>query len=146
MSANRHLDRYQGLDVRVVADHSPESFDGPFAGMVSLLASARSDWLMCIPCDAVQVPSNLAQRFRQRAVTESADIVVLADEQGIHPTHCLIRTALADDAAKCFASGERAPRRWLRRHRLGYLNGPSPLNINTPERLAEVAAALELEE
>lgn len=142
VSANRNLDRYRALGVRVVCDERPDAYDGPLAGIVQLLAAASQDWLLCVPCDAVIVPPDLAARFAALATAEGADLAVLADEAGIHPTFCYIRTALADDARRCFASGERAPRRWFARHRLARLMAPPPVNLNTPEALAALKLRL----
>ena len=89
-----------------------------------------------MPCDAVRLPPDLTARFAACAQAEQADIAVLADAQGIHPTFCYVRTALAEDARRCFEAGERAPRKWFARHRLARLMAPTPLNLNTPEALA----------
>lgn len=136
ISANRTLDRYRALGARVVADEDGAAYQGPFAGMVRLLKSARHAWLMCVPCDALVLPENLAGRFASTAIAQGSDIVVLADGDGIHPTFCWLRTSLADDARRCFDEGERSPRRWFARHRMARLMGPAPLNLNTPESLA----------
>lgn len=138
ISANRHLDRYAALGARVVADASPQDYQGPFAGMVRLLGAARGDWLLCVPCDAPRLPAALAARFAARVAQDGADLAVLADANGLHPTFCYVRTALADDARACFEAGERAPRRWFERHRVARLQAASPLNLNTPEALASV--------
>ncbi len=137
VSANRNVDRYRALGVTVVSDPctGQERFDGPLAGLLSLLEAARQDWLLCVPCDAVQVPADLAQRFAAAASAGQADIAVLADGQGLHPTFCFVRTALAADARRCFEDGERAPRRWFERHRIARLEAPAPINLNTPEGL-----------
>lgn len=138
ISANRHLDRYAALGARVVPDASPEGYEGPFAGMVELLGAARGEWLLCVPCDAPRLPPDLAARFGACAAQDGADIAVLADRDGIHPTFCYVRTGLAADARAAFAAGERAPRRWFERHRLAYLHAATPLNLNSPEALASV--------
>lgn len=138
ISANRHLDRYATLGARVVPDASPDGYEGPFAGMVALLGAARGQWLLCVPCDALRLPPDLAARFAACVAQGGADIAVLADHDGIHPTFCYVRTALAADARAAFAAGERAPRRWFDRHRVARLDAPTPLNLNSPDALASV--------
>lgn len=142
ISANRNQARYAALGARVLADPAPDQYQGPFAGMVQLLCAARHDWLLCVPCDALSLPPDLALRFARCLAAESADLAVLADAQGIHPTFCLLPTALAADAHAAFEAGERAPRHWLARHRVARLMAPSPLNLNTPEGLAAVQLRL----
>jgi len=137
VSANRNLDRYRALGVTVVSDAGAdaERFDGPLAGLARLLGAADQDWLLCVPCDAVQLPFDLALQFAAAASAAQADIAVLADAEGLHPTFCYVRTALAADAQRCFDDGERAPRRWFERHRVARVEGPAPINLNTPEAL-----------
>lgn len=140
ISANRNLERYAELGATLVIDATDPPYQGPFVGLVRLLETARHDWLLCVPCDAVILPADLATRFAQCVADAHADLAVLADADGIHPTFCFVRTALAADARKCFDAGERAPRRWFARHHIAHLYGSSPVNLNTPESLA----ALEL--
>lgn len=138
ISANRHVERYAALGARVLTDPDPSRHEGPLAGLVELLGAARHDWLLCVPCDALLLPPDLATRLAARAQAEAADLAVLADETGIHPTFCLLRTALAADARAAFQAGERAPRRWFARHRVAQLQAASPLNLNTVQALAAV--------
>lgn len=132
ISANRNLDRYARLDAQVVVDDGGEPGQGPFAGMVRLLESARQPWLLCVPCDTPTLPPDLAAQMRACVQRDAADIAVLADAHGLHPTFCLIRTALAADARAAFDAGERAPRRWFAGHRLARLCGAAPVNLNAP--------------
>jgi molybdopterin-guanine dinucleotide biosynthesis protein A len=138
ISANRNRERYAALGATVLADASPETFDGPLAGLVQLLSAARHDWLLCVPCDALTLPADLAARFAARVDAEAADIAVLTDGEGMHPTFCLVRTSLADDARQAYAAGERALRGWFARHRVVRVEGSPPLNLNTPGSLAGV--------
>lgn len=138
ISANRNTARYAALGARVLSDADPLGYQGPLAGMVALLAAARHDWLLCVPCDSVRLPPDLAPRLVECVLAAQADIAVLADDAGIHPTFCLLRTALAADARAAFDAGERAPRRWFARHRMAQLKAASPLNLNTPESVAAV--------
>lgn len=136
ISANRTLERYRELGPCVVEDHDGNPRQGPFAGMVRLLESARHEWLMCVPCDAAFLPVDLARQFAAVANAQGSNIVVLADSNRIHPTFCWLQTALASDARHQFDKGERSPGRWFARHRMGQVVGASPPNLNTPESLA----------
>ncbi len=135
VSANRNLERYRGLGYPVFTDDTADDYQGPLAGMVRLLEQASQPWLVCVPCDALEVPADLVDRFLQRVEETGADIAVLADIDGIHPTFCLMRTNLAADARACFERGERAPRRWFTRHKWIEVQGNAPGNINTPADL-----------
>lgn len=147
ISANRHLDRYRALGVAVVGDRAEAAapaehgYEGPFAGMVRLMGVLCREWLLCVPCDAVRLPCDLSQQLLAAALAEGTELAVLQDVNGLHPTFCLVRASLAADARRAFEAGERAPRRWFERHRFARLDGPTPLNLNTPEALR----ALELQ-
>ncbi|HKY93187.1 MAG TPA: molybdenum cofactor guanylyltransferase MobA [Nevskiaceae bacterium] len=141
ISANRHLDQYAALGARVVTDATGGGHPGPFAGIVRLLEAAPGDWLLCVPCDAVRLPDDLATHLHACARDHAAEIVALHDGAELHPLFCLIRTTLAADARACFDAGERAPREWFRRHALALLQGPAPLNLNTPADLAALELA-----
>jgi molybdopterin-guanine dinucleotide biosynthesis protein A len=141
ISANRNIERYAALGVRVVADIQAAQHQGPLAGMVELLGAARADWLLCVPCDALWLPPDLGARFGALVADKNADIAVLADAEGIHPTFCYLRTALAGDARAAVEAGERAPRRGLERPRLVRLEAATPLNLNSPGALASVRSA-----
>lgn len=137
ISANRHQARYARLG-RVLVDPRPEAYEGPFAGMVQLLGAAQHAWLLCVPCDAPELPTDLADRLWAAVAAQEADIAVGSDADGLHPTICLLRCALAADAAQAFAEGERSPRRWFARHRCVHVPGPAPRNLNTPGSLSAV--------
>ena len=147
ISANRHLERYRALGVMVIGDRTEAAdagavgYEGPFAGMVRLLGALRREWLLCVPCDAVRLAPDLSRRLLAAATAKGAELAVLRDAHGLHPTFCLVHASLAADALRAFDAGERAPRRWFERHRAACLDGPTPLNLNTPEALR----ALELE-
>ncbi len=140
VSANRNLERYRALGVTVLGDAGRAegdggSYDGPLAGLVRLLGAAGHEWLLCLPCDAVRIPADLGRQFALAIEASAADIAVLADADGLHPTFCLVRTSLAADARRCFEEGERGLKRWFSRHRLERVEGATPVNINTPEAL-----------
>lgn len=142
ISANRNLDRYRSLGVEVLSDELVGAPAGPMAGLARLLEKACQPWLLCVPCDAVRLPADLAARFLETVATGDADLAVLHDGEREHPTVCLVRTTLAEDARHWFAHGGRALREWQARQRRVWLQGEPPLNLNTPESLAALELAL----
>ena len=115
ISANRSLDRYQALGYPVLTDRVGA---GPLAGLLRLLESANTPWLLSVPCDALDLPTDLAGQFRDLQRREGADVVVLTDDDGVHPTVSLTRTSLAPDAAAFIAQGGLSLQRWQSRHRV----------------------------
>jgi molybdopterin-guanine dinucleotide biosynthesis protein A len=138
VSANRNLERYETLGLRVVRDAERA---GPLAGVCRLLIVARHPWLLCVPCDAPQLPADLAQRFADAAARARADVVVLHDGEYAHPTFCYLRSSLAGSAARFLASGRSSLMAWQKEQTLAWLHDDTPpLNLNTPQDLAQAEA------
>jgi molybdopterin-guanine dinucleotide biosynthesis protein A len=124
ISANRHLETYAALGApfgaTVVSDHS-DDYAGPLAGILAGLRAARTELLLCAPCDAPNVPADLAERLLAALDAAHADIatVTTTDAHGqasLHPVFALLRTSLADDLAAVLDAGERKVRTWYARH------------------------------
>lgn len=133
VSANRNEARYAALGLTVVRDAGGA---GPLAGLARLLAQARHDWLLCVPVDAPDLPSDLAARFLECAADTGAEVVALHDGVRAHPTFCLVRTALAADAQAALDRGDYSLMLWQQGRRFAWLRGEPPVNLNTPEALA----------
>lgn len=152
VSANRHLDAYAALgepfDAHVVAD-ATDDFHGPLAGMLAGLQAARTEFVLCVPCDTPNLPLDLATRLTRALEAARADIatVVTRDSTGratLHPVFALLRTALAGDLAAALARGERKVRAWYARHMNVEVVFPDEhafYNANSLQELAELERA-----
>lgn len=137
ISANRNLDRYAALGHAVVSDDVGR---GPAAGLLRLLETAACPWLLCVPCDAPQLPPTLARDMLDARWAEEADVVVLHDGAHVHPTCCLVSRELAPDLRRYLDEGHTALWRWQARHRLANLLTVSPfVNINDAGALEHYA-------
>lgn len=137
VSANRNLDSYRALGVRVVPDVDGR---GPLAGLAALLAAAQQDWLLCVPCDAPYLPADLAATLYRAARAAGADAAYLHDGEHAHPTFCLVRTHLAA-SAQAGAQREQGLYDWLREHGAVAAMASAPLNINTADELSALEQA-----
>jgi molybdopterin-guanine dinucleotide biosynthesis protein A len=125
ISANRHLADYDSLGqpfgARVIQDAS-DDFPGPLAGLLAGLRAARTELLLCVPCDTPRLPNDLAARLVAALDGAHADIATAStvDSDGsprLHPVVALVRTTLADDLAAYLQAGERKVRTWYARHK-----------------------------
>lgn len=141
ISANRHLDRYAALGLPVLSDRLGA---GPLAGLLRLLETATTDWLLSLPCDALALPESLPERLFARQRATQADIVVLEDDDGVHPTVSLTRCALAPDLERfLLGSGRQSVKDWQARHRTVRLRSDGVLaNVNDPLALDRYAQSL----
>lgn len=85
ISANRHLDQYEQLGCRVIADEM-SGFHGPLAGIHAGLLHCDTPWMLTAPCDSPFLPHDLAQRLAEAIVESGADLAYVvtgsSDEQG----------------------------------------------------------------
>ena len=144
ISANRNLERYAALGLPVLGDRLG---GGPLAGLLRLLETATTPWLLSLPCDALSLPCNalsLPERLFAEQQRSGADIVVLQDDDGVHPTVSLTRTALAGDLERFLREAQRhSVRVWQARHRLARLRCEGVLsNVNDPGALLRHEHAL----
>jgi len=112
INANRHVDQYTALGFAVVGDADAD-FNGPLAGLLAGLQAARTDWLLCVPCDAPCLPLDLAARLTA-AAADDVDVVLPTTESLAQPTFCLLRPRLHHDLASHLKNGGRKLEAWLR--------------------------------
>jgi molybdopterin-guanine dinucleotide biosynthesis protein A len=126
ISANRSLDRYAALGHPVLRDRLGA---GPLAGLLRLLESAAQDWLLSAPCDALDLPADLAAQL----------IEVQRDDDGVHPIVALTRCSLAPDIEAFLLDGGSSVQRWQSRHRLAQARrGGVLVNVNDAVRLLQL--------
>lgn len=147
VNANRHLDTYRTLGLRVVADVNSD-FAGPLAGMLAGLLEATTPWVVTVPCDSPHFPADLVAQLAdaaRRAGTPVAIAATRSDQRTLQPqpVFCLIATWLRDDLAAYLASGERKIDRWTARHGQAvavFDDEAAFANANTAEELAALSA------
>ncbi|WP_110689320.1 molybdenum cofactor guanylyltransferase MobA [Salinicola endophyticus] len=134
ISANRHLPRYRGYGVPVVADSEPD-FPGPLAGALAAMRVASTPWLLLAPVDTPWLPRDLCRRLAQAA--GQADIVVVHDGERPQPLTALMRTSLEEDLAGWLESGAGRVLDFYQRHRWCQVDFAdshvSFANLNTPQ-------------
>lgn len=136
ISANRNLETYAGFGAKVVRDQAGH---GPLAGLAALLDAAQQEWLLCVPCDAPLLPTDLGVRLLATALAAGAKASVLHDGQYPHPTFCLVHTSLAESAQSA-ALQSQGLAAWLQQQGAVPLLGMAPPNLNTAEDFAALDA------
>src|ERR1700679_3295306 len=71
LNANRNLAAYQAMGVPVWQDETPD-FPGPLAGMLAGLEHCDTPYLVTVPCDSPNFPTDLVARLAQGLVDASA--------------------------------------------------------------------------
>ncbi|NEV61188.1 molybdenum cofactor guanylyltransferase MobA [Thiorhodococcus minor] len=136
ISANRNIDSYSRYGLPVVRDSEP-GFNGPLAGVLSAMRSARTPWILTLPCDAPFPPPDLGRRLGAEIAKRTADLAIATDGTRRHSLHALLPAALASDLADFLAAGDRKVELWQRRHQIAqadFSDCPEAfLNLNTPD-------------
>jgi molybdopterin-guanine dinucleotide biosynthesis protein A len=151
LNANRNLGAYESMGVPVWPD-SQADFAGPLAGMLVGLEHCETPWLVTVPCDTPNFPTDLVERLAAAAQAEDAEIAMAAtrepDDQGqtvvqVQPVFCLLKSSLLESLQAFLDSGQRKIDRWTAQHRcvtVVFDDSAAFINANTVEELRRLGA------
>jgi molybdopterin-guanine dinucleotide biosynthesis protein A len=141
INANREIAHYQSLCFTVITDETAD-FAGPLAGLLAGMKAAKTEWILCVPCDSPNLPEDLCQRLIQALELQTADIAVAKTAEQHHPVFCLCRTSLAQDLESYLNAGGRKVDEWQKQHAYVEVSfDDKPLaftNVNTLEELSQL--------
>jgi molybdopterin-guanine dinucleotide biosynthesis protein A len=139
ISANRNLKQYAQLGACPVLIDTFGHYDGPLAGMATALASAKTDYIVFVPCDSPQLSSQLVKRLYRALIENNAQVSVADDGKRIHPVFSLFKRNLLTNLLAFLEKGERGVHSFIVQQNLAKANFSDVpetfLNINTPEEL-----------
>ena len=143
INANREISQYRTFCLPVLQDEQPD-FIGPLAGFSLGLKYCKSDYLLTVPCDSPNLPSDLAQRLMLNLLEHQADIAVASSHGNVHPVFCLCKKSVLTSLTDYILQGERRVSSWQKSQRYIEVDfsddSDAFVNLNTFEDLA----ALEL--
>lgn len=139
INANRHHQEYQQFGLRVVADQTA-SFDGPLAGILTVMLNTDAEVLLVVPCDAPLMTTAHLQKLVATCTELNADVAVAFDGERLHPVFLAIHSRLQTSLQDYLASGERKVQTWLAQHQavqVDFSASPEILtNVNTLTELS----------
>lgn len=138
ISANRNQDAYATFGHPVLPDASPD-FNGPLAGLLRGLETARHPLVLCVPCDTPFLPVNLVEQLLAALEENRAQVAIAATAEHSHRTTCLCRRDLAGHLAAFLAQGGRKVGDWqasLKSVEVVFQNAENFRNFNMLEDLA----------
>lgn len=141
ISANRHLDRYQALNVPIVSD--TEVFLGPLAGIAHALKQIQTEYALVVPTDAPLIPLDLAERLRQEL---PAQLVICHDGERLQPLFGLFHYSLADSIFAFLDTGHRKLTQWCLAQDPKIVTIRDTMafsNLNSASELAKISALLD---
>ncbi|MES2714451.1 MAG: molybdenum cofactor guanylyltransferase MobA [Pseudomonadota bacterium] len=141
VNANRNLAAYESMGVPVWPDALAD-YPGPLAGFLAGLEHCETPYLVTVPCDTPNFPSDLVQRLAAALEAEGAEIAMAATlEEGrvqVQPVFCLMAATLVESLVAFTQGGQRKIDRWTAHHRCATVlfdDAAAFFNANTPDEL-----------
>lgn len=139
ISANRNIENYQTFSFPVITDQLAD-FQGPLAGILSVMQQATSAYLLTVPCDNPVISHQLRQRLMEALLSTESDIAIAHDGTQLQPVFALIPLRLKDSLSAFLASGARKTRDWMYQHKVVEVDFSDQadcfININSTDELA----------
>ena len=146
VNANRNLGAYESMGVPVWPDALAD-YPGPLAGFLAGLERCETPYLVTVPCDTPNFPTDLVERLAAALATEDADIAMAATlEDGrvqVQPVFCLMAATLVESLVAFTQGGQRKIDRWTGQHRCATVvfdDADAFFNANTLDELRRLQA------
>ena len=139
INANRNIDKYKSYNYPVIKD-SLDDFQGPLAGIYSLLKMIKTDYLITLPCDCPNFSWKVIQKMIDEA-DKSKDVYIAHNGLRSQPVFMLVSKEKVKSLHDYLANGDRKIDIWYQNnnHQYIFFNENSTYfdNINTTEQLNE---------
>lgn len=135
ISANRNILRYQQDGITVIPDSLPD-YQGPLAGMLSVMDKIDSPWFLFCPCDTPYIPNDLLSQLWLGK--KNHRICWVNDGQRDHPTISLIHASQREPLRDYLHRGDRRILHFFKEMKGQPVLFPRPsdfININSPSDL-----------
>ena len=117
INANRNLGAYEALGAPICTDPIGD-YQGPLVGFLAGLERIDTPWLVTVPCDTPDFPTDLVVRLAAATAAANAEIAyatTLEDgREQAQPVFCLMRITLHDSLAAFLQGGGRKIDAWFR--------------------------------
>ncbi len=144
INANRNLGAYDSMGVPVWPDAQLD-FPGPLAGFLAGLEHCETPYLVTVPCDTPNFPTDLVARLAAALEAEGAEIAIAATlEDGrlqAQPVFCLMQADLLESLVAFTHAGQRKIDKWTGQHRCATVvfdETDAFFNANTPAELQQM--------
>lgn len=135
ISANRNLDAYRKLDVKVVPD-ARAGYQGPLSGIESAMKECRSAYLYVVPCDVLGVALDWQVELLKQVQDTGSAWVGTRDSERLQPLLGLWSCSLLPVLTKYLDEGGRRVMEFVQpfeKYALALPDDTHLLNLNTPE-------------
>ncbi len=148
VNANRNLSAYESFGVPVWPD-ADSDYSGPLSGFLAGLEHCETPYLVTVPCDTPNFPTDLVARLAAALEGEDADLAMAASDDGsgqpqLQPVFCLMKNELLESLVRFTQSGQRKIDRWTAQHRCAQVlfdDASAFFNANTAQDLQTLQAS-----
>ena len=144
LNANRNLGAYEAMGAPVWPDVLPD-YPGPLAGLLAGLERCETPYLVSVPCDTPNFPTDLVARLATALAAADAEIAMAATREDgqlrAQPVFCLLKAELMESLVAFLQAGERKIDRWTARHRcvtVEFDDAAAFFNANTVAELQQL--------
>ena len=144
INANRNLGAYESMGVPVWPDAQLD-YPGPLAGFLAGLEHCETPYLVTVPCDTPNFPTDLVARLAAALQAEGAEIAIAATLEGgqlqPQPVFCLMQADLLESLVAFTHGGQRKIDQWTGQHRCASVlfdDAGAFFNANTPSELQQL--------
>jgi len=155
INCNRNHTSYQEISPHTCSD-TIAGFQGPLAGLVSLMSASKADYLLVSPCDTPMLSPAFGEKMlavlKAKLAHDPHQTILIAskDENRNHPLHLCISTRLKNNLEKAIENGEHRVMQWVRNNDVHWVdfskdasteNTDCFVNFNTLEALEKSQAS-----
>ena len=118
INCNRNEAEYQAISPLTCSD-TIEGFQGPLAGLLSLLLNSDADYLLVSPCDTPLLGRKFGQqmldilRKKQLEFPDKPLLIAAKDEHRSHPLHLCISRKFADSLEQAIHNKQHRVMKWV---------------------------------
>ena len=144
LNCNRYFSEYQTICSSICSD-TFENFQGPLAGLVSLMEKSTADFLLVSPCDTPLLGKTFGSEMLAFLTTQLEnnphDKILFAakDQTREHPLHLCISTSYKNDLVNALNEGNRKVMQWANSNHVVWLDlANSSVNFENFNRLEDL--------
>lgn len=149
INCNRNYDAYREICPNLCSD-TIEGYQGPLAGIVSLMEASTADYLLISPCDTPYISEAFGNRMLaelkntliKKPLLEADNAPLLfasKDADRNHPLHLLISTEYQSKLEQALAAGQNRVMQWVNQNGVQWVDFSDHTgefsNFNSPEAL-----------
>ena len=116
ISANRNLEHYRQFGFAVISDEL-EGFQGPLAGLSSVLPRCLGETVFVVPCDTPMLPADLCSRLSAPLHKAALDLCLVNDGDYLQYLLLALKPRCLQTLRDYLDEGGRSVRGWLPRLR-----------------------------